>query len=417
MPAIFRHRVAACRGLLLAALLPLLFACRNDAETTEPEAALAVSVAPAQMRELASGITVSGPATPVEAMQLGVEVSGLRVTALPVEVGQRVRRGQLLLSVDHRMLDADLAQANAALREAEAGAQLARANLSRGESLASQRYISAMQLDELRAARTQGEARLGTARAARDTAALRRSFADLRAPADGIISHRFVQPGQVVAAGTELLRLIRDGRLEWRAQLPASQLAQVNPGDPVRLRADDGSLIDGRVRAVSPGVDADTRTGTLFVDLPRGLLESGRVQADAFLEGRIDTGRARVLTVPASAVVLRDGFPSVFSVDDAGVVQQHRIRTGARDNGFIAVEDGLPRGVQVVVEGAGFLADGDRVRVVPASDAAMAPAAGDTQAEAHDPAPSATQQTPDDAADATADDDSGELEAAEDASP
>ncbi|MDO5505772.1 MAG: efflux RND transporter periplasmic adaptor subunit [Pseudoxanthomonas suwonensis] len=371
MSATSRPSALPCRALLLGALLlPLLVACKGDAEAEAPKAALAVAVAPVEMRELASGITVSGPASPVEAMQLGVEVSGLRVTALPVDVGQKVRRGDLLLQVDHRMLDADLAQASAALREAEAGAQLARANLTRGESLAGDRYISAMQLDELRAARTQGEARLGTARAARDTAALRRSFADLRAPADGIISHRFVQPGQVVAAGTELLRLIRDGRLEWRADLPASQLAQVSPGDPVRLRVDDGNSIDGRVRAVSPGVDAASRTGTIFVDLPPGLLEAGTVQADAFLEGRIDVGSARVLAVPAAAIVLRDGFPTVFSVDGDGVVRQHRIQAGARDDGFVAVEDGIDAGMQVVVEGAGFLAEGDRVQVVPRTDAA-----------------------------------------------
>lgn len=371
-------RLRTTRALLLAACLPLaLAACGKDEAAPETATAPAVSVVAAELRELASGITVSGPAAPVEAMQLGVEVSGLRVTSLPVDVGQKVRRGQVLLTLDHRMLDADLAQANAALREAEAGAQLARANLARGESLARDRYISAMQLDELRAARTQGEARLGTARAARDTAALRRSFADLRAPAEGIISRRLVQPGQVVAAGAELMRLIRDGRLEWRADLPAAQLAQIKPGDLVRLRDHAGQPIEGRVRAVSPGVDAASRTGTIYADLPPDLLESGRVQADAFLEGRIDTGTSRVLAVPAEAIVLRDGFPTVFVVDAKSLAHQRRIETGARDGGFVAVASGLESGERVVIEGAGFLADGDQVRVVPPSAAMTAtPAPG-----------------------------------------
>ena len=363
------------RALVSTLLLALfLTACGKDAPESEANTAQAVSTTPVVQREMASGITVSGPAAPVEEMQLGVEVPGLRVTALHVDVGQRVRRGQVLLSVDPRMLDADLAQANAALREAEAGAALARANLSRGENLAREQYISAMQLDELRAARTQGEARLGTARAVRDTAALRRGFADLRAPADGIVSLRLVQPGQVVAAGTPLLHLIRDGRLEWRAELPASQLALVKPGDVVRLQGRDGQGIEGRVRAVSPGVDARTRTGTVFADLPAGLLESGQVQADAFLEGRIDNGIANVLVVPAEAIVLRDGFPTVFTVDASGIAHSRRIETGARDGGFVAVESGLEPGVQVVVDGAGFLGDGDPVRVVPGSAAAPAPA-------------------------------------------
>lgn len=353
--------------LLLPALLALS-ACNNETAGEDPatapaaSAGQAVTSAVAAPREMASSLGVSGPVSAVEEMQLGVELSGQRVTALNVDVGQQVRRGQVLLTLDHRMLDADLAQANAALREAEAGASLARANLVRGQDLARQQFISAMQLDELRAARTQAEARLGTARAARDATALRRSFADLRAPADGIISKRLVQAGQVVGAGQELLRLIRDGRLEWRAELPANQLGQVKPGDIVQLAARDGANVQGRVRAVSPGVDASTRTGTIYADLP----DAGGLQPGTFLEGRIDTGRSQVLAVPAAAVVLRDGFPTVFVVD-AGKARAVRIVAGGRDGGFVEVREGLQPGAQVVVDGAGFLGDGDPVRVVPAA--------------------------------------------------
>src|SRR3546814_17679318 len=92
-------------------------------------------------------------------------------------------------------------------------------------------------------------------------------FAELRAPADGIISKRLVQPGQVVAAGTELLRLIRDGRLEWRAELSADDLALVEPGATVQLPPREGT-VTGRIRAVSPGVNSQARTGTLHPALP-----------------------------------------------------------------------------------------------------------------------------------------------------
>ena len=367
-----RHRPLL---FLLPALLALS-ACKKDAqgatEATAASAAQAVSIASAAPREIASGVTVSGPVSAVEEMQLGVELSGQRVTALKVDVGQQVRRGQVLLTLDHRMLDADLAQANAALREAEAGAQLARANLARGQDLARQQFISAMQLDELRAARTQSEARLGTARANRDAIALRRSFADLRAPADGIISKRLVQPGQVVAAGSPLMHLIKDSRLEWRAELPASQLASVKPGDVIRLTTEKGEPVEGRVRAVSPGVDATTRTGTVFADLPAGLLQSGALQPGAFLSGRVYTGVSEVIAVPEKAVVPRDGFPTVVIVDAESTARPRRIETGGKDGGYVEVRKGLEAGAQVVVEGAGFLGDGDKVRVVPASAAADA---------------------------------------------
>ena len=356
---------------LVACLCAALAACSADDGTsgqaeTAASSSMAVSIVPVVTRELARGVTVSGPVSAVEEMQLGVEVSGLRVTALNVEVGQTVRRGQVLLTVDHRMLDSDLAQATAALREAEAGAALARSNLARGESLAAGQYISATALDELRAARTQSEARVGTARAARDGSALRRSFADLRAPASGIISKRLVQPGQVVAAGSELMRLIRDGRLEWRAELPAEQLGQVKPGDRIELRTRGGERVDGSVRAVTPGVDSETRTGTVYADLP----QPGDLQPGTYLEGRISTGASAVPVVPASAVVLRDGFPVVFTVDAERVAHLVRIEQGGKDDGFVEVRGGVKAGDQVVAQGAGFLADLDKVRVVSPTPAA-----------------------------------------------
>jgi len=351
-------------------------ACKKgDAEAeaaAQAAAAMAVSTAPVVRREMPRSLTVSGPVSPVEEMQLGVEVTGLRVTSLNADVGQSVRRGQVLLTLDHRTLDSDLAQASAALREAEAGAALARSNLARGQQLASGKYISAMALDELRANRTASEARLGTARAARDAAALRRSFADLRAPADGLISKRLVQPGQVVAAGTPLMHLIKDSRLEWRAELPASQLASVKPGDIIRLTSPTGDAVEGRVRAVSPGVDTATRTGTLYANLPAGLIQAGTLQPGTYLEGRIETGIGQATGIPLAAVVLRDGFPTVFTVDAESVVHQQRIETAGKDGGFVEVS-GLKGGMQVVVEGAGFLADGDKVRVVPTSNTVQTP--------------------------------------------
>lgn len=406
MDVSFRHLA------LFAGLCTLLAACGKDEAPADGASAagMAVSTAPVTRRELASGVTVSGPVSAVEEMQLGVEVNGLRVTSLDVDVGEQVRQGQVLLTLDHRTLDSDLAQADAALREAEAGAALARSNLARGQKLVADQYISAGQLDELRAARTQAEARVGTARASRDAAALRRSFADLRAPADGIISKRLVQPGQVVAAGSELLRLIRDGRLEWRAELAAEQLRDIEPGDRIELRTRDGEQVTGNVRAVSPGVDAETRTGTVYADLP----QPAGLQPGTFLEGRIRTGSSAVPTVPASAVVLRDGFPVVFTVGDDNLVHMVRIEQGGKDAGHVEVRSGVAAGQRVVTEGAGFLADGDRVRVVavpataastPASPGPAAaasaptsprPAAADSPAASAEPAttPSAAPAAP-----------------------
>lgn len=348
--------------VLAMALLAVLAGCGGEA-TEEAAQPPAVTAEAPRLQQVARSLRVSGPVAAYEEMQLGVELNGLRVTALNVDVGQQVRAGQVLLTLDHRTLDSELAQARASMQEAEAALALARASYSRAETLAARQLISASQLDELRALRIQAEAQLATARARRDAAQLQRDFAELRAPADGIVSRRMVQPGQVVAAGTELLRLIRDGRLEWRAELPERQLALVEVGNPVEL-AYQGSTISGRVRAVSPGVDAESRTGTLYVDLP----EPGPLKAGVYLEGRIVTGSGQALMLPSEAVVQRDGHAYVFVLDDGQVVQRRRVRTGLAEAGRIEIVEGLEPGRQVVVKGAGFLGEGDRVRVVADTD-------------------------------------------------
>lgn len=332
--------------------------------------AMAVTLVPAQSRTIERSLVASGPVTAWEEMQLGVELSGLRVTALHADVGQQVRKGQVLLEIDHRTLDSDLRQAQAGYVEAAAGVRLAQVNLGRGQALAKSQLISASALDELGAALVQAQAREATTRAQRDGVQLRRDFATLRAPADGIVSKRLVQPGQVLTPGAELLRLIRDGRLEWRPELPEAELSRIALGAAATVRDSAGTAVTGRVRALSPGVDSSTRTGTVYVELP----DPGPLKAGAFVEGRIVTSASPALMVPAASVVMRDGYAYVFTVDGEGVVKRLRVRTGASDGDQVEILDGLAPAQQVVATGAGFLGDGDIVRVVSANDAASTPA-------------------------------------------
>ncbi len=353
--------------LLLLGVIFLSACSKSEPEKTAGKAAeqtasasMAVSLVKAQSRNIERSIIASGPVSPWEEMQLGVELSGVRVTSLKVDVGQQVTRGQLLLELDHRSLDSDLRQADASLNEAKAGVQLANINFNRGQQLAKSQLISASALDELRAGVVQAQARLATTQAIRDGVQLKRDFASLRAPADGIISKRLVQPGQVVMAGAELLRLIRDGRLEWRAELNEMDLARVQPGTLVRLQTGDGKIVEGIVRAVSPGLDAGTRTGTLYADLP----SPGNLKSGTFLEGRILVGTSQALMLPSASVIQRDGHSYVFKVDANNTAKLVRVSSGASDKGYIEIIDGLEAGAAVVETGAGLLSDGDRVRVV-----------------------------------------------------
>ncbi len=361
----------AAAGALVLTLALAACGKEDDADSKPDDSAssLAVTLVRAQPRQVQRTVLVSGPVSAYEEMQLGVEITGARVTSLDVDVGEQVAKGQVLLTLDHRTLDSELQQADAALAEAEAGVALARTNVTRSEPLVKDRYVSAAQLDELRATRTQAEARRNTARASRDAARLRRDFAELRAPAAGIISKRLVQTGQVVSAGTELLRLIRDGRLEWRAELPEADLARIAPGATVLLPSAAGN-VEGRIRAVSPGVDTETRTGTIYADLPA----PGALKAGSYVEGRIVTGAGSALMVPAAAVVQRDGNAYVFTVDAKKVAHRVRVRTGVTADGRVEIVEGLKPDTAIVDQGAGFLGDGDTVRVVDARAAAPATA-------------------------------------------
>ncbi|WP_133501313.1 efflux RND transporter periplasmic adaptor subunit [Cognatilysobacter terrigena] len=381
-----RPTTLRCCALLVAAVALAACGKKDDAKPAEASPAMAVTTVPARLQEIPREIRVSGPVAAREEMQLGVELSGLRVTGLYVDVGDFVRRGQVLLDLDARSLQSELEQAQASYREAQAAASLAQANLRRAEPLVAQKYISAGQVDELRAARDQANARVATVRAQLDAARLRRSYAELRAPDDGIVSKRAVQPGQIVAAGTELIGLIRDGRLEWRADLADAELAAVNVGDAVMVRAPDGHDVEGEVRAVPPGVDPSTRTGTVYADLP----EPDGLRTGAYLPGRILVGNAKALVVPATAIVQRDGNPYVFTVDPKGIAHRMRVRTGTTANGVVEILDGLASGAQVVDQGAGFLGDGDTVRIVPAA-ASTAPAATTTPVPSTTPARAASE--------------------------
>jgi RND family efflux transporter MFP subunit len=368
-----QYRCLHSRARLFAgvAFAALLAGCGSAEPPSKdvPAASLVVTTVEPVGRELDRAIAVSGSVSAWQEMSLGVELTGTRATEVLVEVGDRVRAGQPLLKLDSRTLEVQFQQADAGVTEAQAALELARANAARGDSLVKQGLISSSDSDKLRADLRSAEARLVTARADRDAARLRLGFATLSAPDDGIISARSVQPGQVVSAGTELLRLIRRGRLEWRADLAETDLTRVQAGAVVEVGGPAGALIRGRVRAVSPAVDPATRTGLLYADLP----EPGPLRAGMFAEGRILLGTAVASVVPRESVVFRDGFAYLFVVRPVEgaengsalrQVEQRRVEVGSRQGELTEILSGLQAGERVVRRGAGFLGNGDVVREV-----------------------------------------------------
>lgn len=321
---------------------------------------LAVEVASPRVQAVPREVRASGTVAAWEEIAVGAEVSGLRVTEVAVEVGDTVRRGDLLVRLDARTQQARVAQSEAALAQAQASAAVAVKRAKRTRELASRDFVSRQDADQAESEAIGAEAQLRTLRAALDAARIELGFTEIRAPQGGTISARSVQPGQVTGASDELLKLIRDGRLEWRAEVTGADLARITPGMPVRLVGADGVPVEGRVRKVAPGIDARRMTGLVYADLS----QPGSLRAGMFNAGSIVLGEARGLVIPVDAVVRRDGRAYAYVVDGSGHARERPIRTAGAVGTGIDVRDGLGSGDRVVTRGAGFLNDGDLVRVV-----------------------------------------------------
>ncbi|MGE0386848.1 MAG: efflux RND transporter periplasmic adaptor subunit [Gammaproteobacteria bacterium] len=342
----------------------VLAACSDPAPPPPPSAALTVGVTQPRSVPFDHAVHADGSIAARDETIVGARSAGLTVDEVRVEEGARVRRGDLLARLNTDLLRAQLRQQEAGIKEARAALAEAEANLKRALSLRDRGFISGAGLDADRARADAAAARLELGQAQRDETLTRLRQADILAPDDGVISHRTATVGMVVNPGTELFRLIRGERLEWRAEVPEQDVLRVRTGMPVRLAVPGSTDLDARVREVSPVVDPLRRQGTVFVDLPPG----AALKAGMFVEGRIVTGRTPVLAVPDAAVLSRDGNDFAFVLRGAGaepVAESVRVQVGARQSGMTEIRAGLAAADRVVVQGAGFLKSGNRVRVAP----------------------------------------------------
>jgi RND family efflux transporter MFP subunit len=230
--------------------------------------------------------------------------------------------------------------------------------------------LSEQQVTQYLTAERVADSHVMAARANLTQQQLRLKYTQVLAPDSGIISARSATVGAVVGVGTELFRMIRQGRLEWRAEVTSAELARIRPGTPVLVKAASGSELLGRVRTVGPTIDPQTRNALVYVDLPAALSASAPFKAGMFASGQFELGASNAVTVPQQAVAVRDGFSYVFRLNADQRVSQLKVSTGRRVGDRVEVVAGLAPDALIVVSGAGFLNDGDLVRTVPAQPAA-----------------------------------------------
>lgn len=340
-----------------------------------PKPALTVTAVVPQRLDWPHTLSANGNIAAWQEAIIGAEISSLRLTEVLVNVGDKVKKGQLLARLSSATVEADLAQSRAAVDEARATLAEARADADRARLLKPKGMISTQQFNQMVTAEQTGSARLVSAQARVRTDEVRLSQTRVVAQDDGVISARAATVGSLTQPGQELFRLIRGGRLEWRAEVTAEELGKLEPGTPAVLTAPDGTRVEGKVRMVAPTVDPNTRNALVYVDLAPAA--GSAVRAGTFAHGAFELGRASALTLPQSAVLLRDGFSYVFRVEGDKVFQT-KVSVGRRDGERIEIVGGLDAGTSVVAQGAGFLADGDTVRVV-ADGAAPPPPVAEQQ--------------------------------------
>lgn len=328
--------------------------------------ALSVETVRPQSEEWPLTLAANGNVAAWQEALIGAEIGGYRITEVRADVGDAVKKGQLLARIAGETVASELAEANAAVAEQEAAAAEAGANATRARELRARGFYSAQQETQFQTSERTSAARLAAARARLQAAQLRMSKTGVLAPDDGVISARAAVVGSLTQGGEELFRLIRGGRLEWRADVPSAFLGQLAPGMAATLIGPGGERVQGKLRRIAPSVDPNTRNGLAFVDLPA----DSAVKAGMFARGEFELGRAPALTLPQSAVVLREGFAYVFRLDGADRVAQVKVEIGRRHGGRVEIAGGLDATQAVVAGGAGFLADGDAVKVVAAADGA-----------------------------------------------
>jgi HlyD family secretion protein len=322
-----------------------------------------VSVITPRASAVTSTVAFTGSINARYDVALGVEGEGGRVSAVHVEAGDRVQRGQLLATLDTSVLRPQVTRLAASLAEARAEAELAQAEYERAQAVSGSGALSAEEIARRRAAAVTAAAQVDVAAAQLAEARARLERTEIRAPADGLVLTRTAEVGAVPTPGGEpLFRLAQGNEVEVRAQLAEQDLPRLAPGQRAIVRLTGiAEPFEGRVRLVGPVIDPQTRLGWLRVQLqPHPMLRPG-----AFARGEVEVGTADRPVLPQTAVLSDANGTYVMIVGQDGKVARRAVRVVDTNAKGIVVE-GLKGDERIVASAAAFLREGEQVQVAEA---------------------------------------------------
>ncbi len=337
----------------------LVAACSGKAPAPAKPAPLVTVVTPG-LSAVTTVATFSGTINAQDEMPITVEGEGGRIAAVLVEVGDRVRRGQVLTRLSTAVAQPQVASLQAALEEARTSADLSQAEYRRAQAVAASGALSAEEIERRRGAAANAEARVRSAAAQLAEARARLGRTEIRAPADGIVLTRSAEVGQTATVGGEpLFRLGRGGAVEMRGRVAEQDLPGLAVGQEAKVFVTGiEKPFIGKVRLLGAVIDPDTRLGSVRISLERDPL----LRPGAFARGEVVVRADKRPVIPQTAVLSDPRGTYVLVVDANSKVQRVDVRVSGTRNDGVVIDSGLTGAERVVSTAAAFLTIGETVR-------------------------------------------------------
>lgn len=376
------------QGLLaLCAFAALLAGCSRQPAQEEP--VRAVKLMTVAVTPFASEPEFAGEVRAQVESRLGFRVGG-KVLRRQAELGQRVKAGQVLAELDPRDLRLSVEAAQAQASAARTQRDLAEADLARYRELRARNFISAAEMERREASFKSAQAQFDQSRAQLSAQGNQAGYAVLTADAPGVVTSVDAEPGQVVAAGTSVVRVALDGPRDVVFAVPEDRALQVRIGSAVAVRgwSPGTETLEGRVREVAASADPVTRTYTVKVAVDAA--QAPALGATVYAKPRaLSLAGTPVIKLPTSALRQEGKGSAVWVLDPASMtVKSQAVEIATADGNEAVIAKGLAPGMQVVTAGVHVLAPGQKVTVYRDRYAAQDPGATSAPAAAAAPAAS-----------------------------
>ncbi|MFN8578705.1 MAG: efflux RND transporter periplasmic adaptor subunit [Candidatus Sericytochromatia bacterium] len=390
---------------------------KNVEVKNAPIPVLTVTAINPSIKNIEKTLSVTGNLSAWDMVYAQASANGLKVINIFAEAGQNVTKGQVLVQLDDSMLKAQLSSAKArlinaqaqlqkiknpnreqdilrqraSLQQAKANLDNARENAKRYQSLYEQGAVSRFDLDSrntsletAQAFYNQEEQRLNLLFAGsrtEDISIAQASVLDVqaqiqqievqlsqtvvKAPDSGLIQERQVHLGDISSSVAKMFSIVRNNRFELQAKVPESDLKNIKVGASVKISSDVDSKIKtfGNIRQIGPGVDAVTRQAIVKIDVDY----VAGMQTGQFLRGIVNLGKNTSLVIPSKSILNQEGITKVYSVDEKSYANLKTVEVGIRDGEYVEVKSGLTKNDKIIIDGIGFLRDGDFVKVLSSS--------------------------------------------------